>query len=137
MQISAADAAPGDLHLHLPWRGRRWIVYLFYPNILSSMPYRRFHVSSSENPLWGGAEGVAFGVGPMVRDNPPLRPSRGGESSSFLVVPIFMLCGAGHAGKDDSPENPPYQDLSCGLPVPCSPQDIPCTLFKGGIRFSC
>ena len=35
--------------------------------------------NSHENPLLGGAEGVAFGVGPMVRDNPPLRPSRGGE----------------------------------------------------------
>jgi hypothetical protein len=35
-------------------------------------------------------------------NNPPLHPSRGGESSSFLVVPIFMLCGVGHAGMDGS-----------------------------------
>src|SRR5439155_14345043 len=75
-----------------------------------------FILLSSENPLWGGADGVAFGVGSMVRDNPPLRPSRGAESHSFHVVPIFMLCGAGHPGMDGSPENPPYQGGVGGCP---------------------
>src|SRR5207247_8133703 len=35
-------------------------------------------------------------------NNPALHPSRGAESSSFLVVPIFMLCGAGDADMDGS-----------------------------------
>jgi len=37
-----------------------------------------------------------------VWNNPRLHPSRRGESSSLLVVPIFMLCGADHAGMDGS-----------------------------------
>jgi hypothetical protein len=30
-------------------------------------------------PSWEGQKALAFGVGPPVRDNPPLHPSRGGE----------------------------------------------------------
>ena len=66
--------------------------------------------NSSENPLSGGKEGFSLqGWVLPVWNNPPLHPSRGGESSSFLVVPIFMLCGAGHAGMNSSSENPTYQ----------------------------
>jgi hypothetical protein len=39
------------------------------------------------NPLLGGAEGVAFGVGPAGSDNPPLHPSRGGTNFHRPVVP--------------------------------------------------
>ena len=37
-----------------------------------------------------------------VWNNPPLHPSRGGESSSFLVVPIFMLWGARMDGSSEN-----------------------------------
>ncbi|PYV90838.1 MAG: hypothetical protein DMG05_08980 [Acidobacteria bacterium] len=47
-----------------------------------------FPFGSLENPLLGGEKASAFGVGPAVRDNPPLRPSSGGECAfSSLVVP--------------------------------------------------
>ena len=47
-----------------------------------------FPVGSLENPFLGGEKASAFGVGPPVRDNPPLHPSSGGECAfSPLVVP--------------------------------------------------
>jgi len=55
-----------------------------------------------KSPLGRGKKASAFRGGSCPSGTTHAYTPRGGESSSLLVVPIFMLCGADHAGMDGS-----------------------------------
>ena len=78
---------PGEpfVEFQINWRDRcpvRDAFFLGYAN--GYFGYAFASAFSLENPLWGGAEGAAFGVGPSSWDNPPLHPSTEGSSKTLL-----------------------------------------------------